>query len=189
MRVGVVSDTHLVGDGRALPPQLIQGLKGVDMVLHCGDLDCLEVLDYLEETVAPTVAVWSYDDPFDWKARVGDTTRTVQVEGLTVGMVHDIHWPGPPVTLGPGLTSLQMPEGLSAREAMERKFGRPVDVVLFGDTHEEAVLFQDGVLFVNPGSPTFPGLRHQRGSLGTFALLEVRGRQVGVEIVQLEHVR
>ena len=31
-------------------------LDGVDLILHCGDLECLGVLDYLE-TIAPVLAV------------------------------------------------------------------------------------------------------------------------------------
>ena len=91
-------------------------------------------------------------------------------------MVHDIQWPGPKIaTTGDG-TGLVVPEGQAA-ETLRRKFGQPVDVVLFGDTHEELICHWDDVLIVNPGSPTYPGRRHSRGALGTIALLEINGEE------------
>ena len=80
---------------------------------------------------------------------------------------------------------MEFPEG-DARHLMKRKFGSPVDVVVFGDTHEELVCVCDGVLIVNPGSPTYPGRRHARGSLGTLGLLEVDGRTASVRLIDLE---
>ena len=89
-------------------------------------------------------------------------------------MVHDIQWPGPRiVTTGDG-TGLVLPEG-KASETLRKKFGQTVDAVIFGDTHEELICHWDGILMVNPGSPTYPGNRHPRGSLGTIGLLEIDG--------------
>ncbi len=67
----------------------------------------------------------------------------------------------------------------------KRKFQQPVDVVIFGDTHEELIRLRDGVLVVNPGSPTYPGRRHPPGSLGTVGLLEVQGATASVSLVKL----
>ena len=62
MRIGLISDTHSAGSGRDLPDRVLEALRGVDLILHCGDLECLGVLDYLE-TVAPVLAVRGYEDP------------------------------------------------------------------------------------------------------------------------------
>ena len=56
MLVGVISDTHSAGSGRDLPETILSHLSGVDLILHCGDLECLGVLDVLEQ-VAPVLAV------------------------------------------------------------------------------------------------------------------------------------
>ena len=56
MRLGVISDTHSAGSGRDLPPEILRELDGVDIILHCGDLECIGVLDVLEE-IAPVLAV------------------------------------------------------------------------------------------------------------------------------------
>jgi predicted phosphodiesterase len=41
------------------------------------------------------------------------------------------------------------------------------------------------MLFINPGSTTRPGLRHPRGDLGTFALLDIKNGVVSAEIKKL----
>ena len=46
------------------------------------------------------------------------------------------------------------PQGLG-RELLARKFGQPVDLVVFGDTHYDLVCYYDGLLLVNPGSATY----------------------------------
>ena len=181
MRIGVISDTHSAGSGRDLPAQVLQALEGVDIILHCGDLECLGVLDYLE-TVAPVLAVRGYEDPLEKGDRLAYATRVVQAGGVAIGMTHDIQWPGPKIaTTGDG-DGLILPEG-QAVETLRKKFGQPVDVVLFGDTHEELICRWDSVLMINPGSPTYPGRRHRRGSLGTVAILEINGPEINSEKV------
>ena len=185
MKIGLISDTHSAGSGRDLPERVLKVLKGVDLILHCGDLECLGVLDYLE-SVAPVLAVRGYEDPREPGDRLAQTTRVVQAEDLSIGMVHDIQWPSPPIyTNGDGTRLKLPPEGV--RDLMRRKFRQPVDVVVYGDTHEELICVSDGVLVVNPGSPTYPGRRHRPGSLGTLGLLEVEGSTASVSLVDLEH--
>ena len=184
VKVGVISDTHSAGSGRDLPVKILEALHGVDMILHCGDLECLGVMDYLEE-VAPLLAVRGYEDPLEDGDRLAMTTRVVKIEGLSVGMTHDIQWPGPKIPTTPDGAGLVLPEG-NGREILARKFKEPVDVVLFGDTHEELVMNWDGVLIMNPGSPTFPGRRHKRGVLGTIGMLRIDGEEAVARIINLE---
>ncbi len=184
MKIGIISDTHSAGSGRDLPDQVLRALHGVDLILHCGDLECLGVLDYLE-TVAPVLAVRGYEDPMERGGRLAYATRVVRAGALSIGMIHDIQWPGPKVaTTGDG-TGLVLPEG-EAAETLRKKFGQPVDVVLFGDTHEELICCWDGILLVNPGSTTYPGSRHPRGSLGTIGILEIDGEEATARIINLE---
>ena len=184
VKIGVISDTHSAGSGRDLPVKILDALRGVDLILHCGDLECLGVLDYLEQ-VAPLLAVRGYEDPLEEGDRLAMTTRVVRAEGVTIGMVHDIQWPSPKISTSPDGAGLVFPDG-NGREIMARKFKEPVDVVLFGDTHEELVTCWDGVLIMNPGSPTYPGRRHKRGVLGTIGMLEVDGENATARIINLE---
>lgn len=183
-QVGLISDTHSAGSGRDLPDAVFDALSGVDLILHCGDLECLGVLDYLE-TLAPVLAVRGYEDPTEAGDRLAHAKRVVQVEDVSIGMVHDIQWPTPRIPTSPDGTGLVFP-ATSGADLTGRKFGQPVDVVVFGDTHEELVCWYDGILFINPGSPTYPGRKHKPGSPGTVARLKVDGRAVEVEVVQLQ---
>ena len=185
MRIGLISDTHSAGNGRDLPAPVLDALSGVDLILHCGDLECLGVLDYLE-SVAPVLAVRGYEDPLEEGDRLANATRVVHADGVSIGMVHDIQWPGPRIATTPDGTGLALPDGREARELLRRKFGQPVDVVAFGDTHEELVCWWDGVLLINPGSPTYPGRRHRRGTLGTIGILEIEDGAVKPRLIDLE---
>lgn len=184
MKIGVISDTHCAGSGRDLPTKVLEALAGSETILHCGDLECIGVLDYLE-TVAPVLAVRGYEDPREPGDRLANTTRVVEVAGNAIGMIHDIQWPGPKIaTTGDG-AGLVKPQG-NAAALLATKFGRPVDVVIFGDTHEEMACWWDGVLLLNPGSPTYPGRRHRRGTLGTVATLTIDGDTICGQIIDLE---
>ncbi|MBO55404.1 MAG: YfcE family phosphodiesterase, partial [Dehalococcoidia bacterium] len=92
MLVGVISDTHSAGSGTDLPQAILSRFEGVDLILHCGDLECLGVLDVLEQ-VAPVLAVRGYEDPLEPGDRLANVTRVVKIESVLVGMVHDIQWP------------------------------------------------------------------------------------------------
>lgn len=183
MKIGLISDTHTAGSGWDLPQTVLDALAGCDLLLHCGDLECLGVLDCLEQ-VAPVLAVRGYEDPREAGARLADTTRIVAAGGIRIGMVHDIQWPPPAIATTPDGTGLAYPAaGLAA--LLARKFGGAVDIVAFGDTHEELVEWRDGILFVNPGSPTYPGRRHSPGNLGTVALLDIDDGRIAARIVNL----
>ena len=174
MKIGLISDTHTAGSGRDLPVQVLTAFEGVDLILHCGDLECLGVLDILE-TVAPVKAVRGYEDPTEEGDRLAHTTRVIAVGGVIIGMVHDIQWPGPMIPTTSDGSGLILPES-QAREVLARKFGQAVDVVIFGDTHHELVYQCEGVLLVNPGSPTYPA-RPRASGLGTVGFLDlVEGR-------------
>lgn len=179
LRIGLVSDTHLT-EGMPSPPRLLEALRGCDLILHCGDLDVLAALDHLE-TVAPVLAVRGHLDPHEPGERLAERTRIVEAGGLRIGMVHDSLWPGPAIKFG---TTLEFPEG-DIHALLRSKFGEPVDVMCFGDTHEEYVGWYQGVLFVNPGSVPRPGPRHGRGELGTLAIISVQRTVAAVEIVKL----
>jgi putative phosphoesterase len=180
MRISVVSDTHELGNGWGTPSEVLDALQGSDLILHCGDLETLGVLDHLE-TVAPVRAVRGYGDPHEPGDRLAERIQVVEAAGVRIGMIHDLGWPGPPIRFE---GTLEFPSG-SVRGLLERKFGQMVDVVCFGDTHEEYIGWYQGVLWLNPGSPTHPGLRHGPGELGTLAHLEINSGVISVQLRKL----
>ena len=84
-RVGLISDTHMPERCAALPPSLFEVLRGVDLLLHAGDMGELWVLERLS-AIAPLVAVHGNDD-------TPDATRELPYQQLVaVGGVRILLW-------------------------------------------------------------------------------------------------
>jgi len=108
------------------------------------------------ETIATLVTaqgnnhIWLSEDP-----RLKESP-VLHIYGLRVGITH----------------SLDYPESSrrSLEQAVEAEFGGPVDVFLFGGSHQAMVETSKGVLLLNLCSPTLPiGLRQ----LGTVGIPEI----------------
>ncbi len=180
MRIGLISDTHIPTAGRDLWPQVYDALRGVDLIMHAGDLHDTVVLDWLEE-LAPVMAVAGNCDYGGWQRTEPPTdprlreSRVLTLDGpegpdLRIGLVHDF-----PLPEAPPQRTL---EGL-----MQHFFGGPVNVIVRGSTHAAEITTVKGVLIVNPGSPTFPN--HSSLRLGTLGYLEIEGGRVRPSILQL----
>ena len=91
IKVGVLSDTHIPWRAKHLPKAVWEGLQGVDLIIHCGDIVAGHVLDELGE-IAPVEAVYGNMDPVDLKQKL-PKTKVVTVGDFTVGIVHgDGRW-------------------------------------------------------------------------------------------------
>ena len=152
-RLGVISDTHGL-----VRPGVYDALKGVELILHAGDVGGSEILDELR-LIAPVKAVFGNTDPPD----VADLSEQVviNVGGLRIHVSHG-HEVGSPT-----------PAKLAARY--------DADVVIYGHTHRQLVTRLDGRLFVNPGSA---GARRFDLSPSVGRLTIARGK-AEVEIIDL----
>ena len=61
MKIGVISDTHIPERASAIPPQVLEGFKGVDLILHAGDLVDLSVLEELKKIAKVRAVVGNMD--------------------------------------------------------------------------------------------------------------------------------
>lgn len=169
MRIGLVSDTHIPEVAQALPPEIVQAFAGVDLILHAGDIYVTTVLDELQR-IAPVVAAEGDDDYYPTLADERVKARHVlKLEGQTVWLVHQ----NPYYYL---LASRQQ------RNVPEQVKPDSPDIVVFGHEHHVTVQRHSGVLFVNPGSPTF---LHYRRGLGTVGILDIGPGEAQVRILQL----
>ena len=174
MRFGLISDTHIPEARQTLWDEVYEALRGVDLILHAGDMHDIVVLGWLAE-VAPVLAARGNGDDGSSGRPVAPSdprlahNQVLLVDGLHIGMTHDF-------------SHLELP-GSTFDEQMERNFGGPVHVVVAGHTHVPLVTTSHGVLIVNSGSPTYP--RNLQTQLGTVGFLEIRDGRVDAWIEQL----
>ena len=169
MLIGLISDTHIrvpghrnnLGQlcGSELPPQVKDVFRGVDLILHAGDVYTLPILDELE-SISPVLASEGDDDPFEiMNDKRVKWRQVITVEGVTIWLAHQPEtWYWDDHEESPG-------------------------VIVFGHSHETALEDDGPILRINPGSPTFP--RYKR-ELGTVGLLKVKSGKVEAEIIQLQ---
>lgn len=155
-RVGVLSDTHGL-----LRPEVMEWYRGVDLILHAGDVGDPQILTDLA-TLAPLRAVWGNVDGWDVRRETEDVAE-VDVGGVNVVVVH----------------------GHRVGDYGELPDRYPdARVVVHGHSHEPAVdRREDGRLVLNPGSAG----PKRAGKPVTSALLRIRpGGELAVEIRDLE---
>ena len=134
--LGVVSDTHMPRHARLLPAALREGLAGVDVIVHCGDMVDAMAIPLFEE-IAPFEAVAGNNDPSQLHHRFGKR-KILQFGDLRIGIVHGHD--------GTGRSTLARAENAFKKER--------VDAVLFGHSHIPYCQYHEGILYFNPGSPT-----------------------------------
>jgi putative phosphoesterase len=61
MRIGLLSDAHIPHSAPRLPDEVEHALRGVDLILHAGDILHSSTLDQLER-IAPVLAARGDDD-------------------------------------------------------------------------------------------------------------------------------
>ena len=158
MLVVVLADTHIPRRAKGLPEGLTPHLESADLILHAGDLLVEDVL-YELEAYAPVRAVKGNVD--GWEVRLPETLE-FEVEGVPVAMIHDS---------GPKK---------GRRNRMGRRFP-DARVVVFGHSHIPFLEDEDGLMLLNPGSPT----DRRRQPDHTFALLRVESGEVDAEVLVL----
>ena len=163
MKIGLISDTHIPESMSELPIQVRQIFTGVDLILHAGDLHCLDVLDWLQDIAPVLAARGNGDNGSGGRPVVPDDprlqeTQVVTYASWTVGVVHDV------------LDPQEMPHWPIER-TMQHYFRRHVDVIVCGHTHVEEIKRYGKVWVINPGSPTYPhNLAAQPGTVGILCL-------------------
>jgi len=183
MKIGVISDTHNPSVGAAPPPEVAIAFQGVDLILHAGDIYVPSCLDWLEK-IAPVYAVeMEADAQFNEDPRVVNKTRVLRFEGHTIGLTHDLMVPGmvQEITEYSPLSKHFSPDA-DLSTALETVFDAAVDIVIFGHTHYPVVEEFQGILMVNPGSPSLP---KQLRRLGQVAVMELEPDHKRAEILEL----
>jgi uncharacterized protein len=109
-----------------LRPQALSALQGSGAIVHAGDVGERTILDQLKGT-APTYAVRGNVDTERWCESL-PRTEAVQLQGISIYLLHNLH----ELDLNPKTAGFQ--------------------IVVSGHTHKPEAHWDDGVLYLNPGS-------------------------------------
>lgn len=119
--MGVISDTHGL-----LRPEAVAALRGVEHILHAGDVGGADILDRLGD-IAPLTAIRGNVDRGERCGRLPET-ELVELGGQSIYMLHDrMALDLDPVAAG-------------------------IAAVVFGHSHQPLIEWKKGVLYFNPGS-------------------------------------
>lgn len=136
MLIGVLSDTHIPYRAKRLPEIVLNKLNGVDLIIHAGDWQTIEVYDVLR-TIAPVEGVAGNTDGEEVIRRLG-WKKIIQAGPYRIGIVHG-HGGDRTKTVDRALNTFSSDQ---------------VDVIIFGHSHIPLLEERDGIILFNPGSPT-----------------------------------
>ena len=133
MKVGIISDTHVPGAAKSLPPAVFEKFKDVDLILHAGDIVEMSVLDELR-ALAPVEAVAGNMDGPELQSRL-PRKKVLTMGKFKVGLIHGKY-------------------RIDEQKEMIRREFDDVDLIVYGHSHTPFWGTFGDVLFLNPGSPT-----------------------------------
>jgi hypothetical protein len=121
MLIGVISDTHGL-----MRPEALAVLRGVEHILHAGDVGDIAILEALR-TIAPVTAIRGNVDTHGACATL-PATDVVELGDKLFYLVHSVH----DLDINPVVAGVAM--------------------VVSGHSHKASVKTKDGVIYFNPGS-------------------------------------
>jgi putative phosphoesterase len=170
--LGIITDTHIPQRLKTLPSRVFEIFRGVDRILHAGDVNSQRVLDQLVQ-IAPVEAVAGNADLFKHSLPL---TRVIEAEGKRIGLVH-----------GHGGWSRYLRSKVRDQFGYDEEhylkivhgsFG-PVDAIVFGHTHRFYQAERSGILLFNPG-PIAPDFYNTCGPQVGLLHLTAQGMQAEV---------
>lgn len=165
IRIGIISDTHIFAiddEAEALLTFLAKAFSGCDLIFHAGDIVSTEFIDELSK-ILPVEAVSGNMDPGRTRAKY-PPKKIVEVEGKMIGLIHGS---GPPQDI---------------RSRLYVAFIIKPDVIVYGHTHEPFKGYENGIYYLNPGSPN----DRRFAAVNSYAILTVARRKLEAEIVKFD---
>ena len=119
--IGVISDTHGL-----IRPEVLEILKGVDLIIHAGDIGGVDVLNVLE-TIAPVKAVRGNNDRDSWADHIPHD-QVIEYGSHLFYVLHEL--------------------GRLDLDPAAAEFS----AVIYGHSHRPLAETKKDVLYLNPGS-------------------------------------
>jgi putative phosphoesterase len=152
LNVGLISDTH-----KLLRREAVEFLRGCDFIVHAGDIGNPDILAELAR-LAPVTAVRGNIDREVWTQSIPETAVLEVSASARLYVLHNID----ELAIDPAAAGFQ--------------------AVIYGHSHKPETRWQDGVLYVNPGSA---GPRRFSLPISLGRLL-VEGDTVSVELAEIQ---
>ena len=153
MKIGVISDTH-----DFLDPRVSELFKGMDHIIHAGDVG-MQIIVFDLEQIAPTTAVIGNTD-------LGNPLKLTEI--VTLGELKFL------------VQHIVNPYEPDPKLKIKLVRQRP-DVVVYGHTHRAFNEMIGGVRFLNPGYSGKPKYNTER----SVAILTCSGKDIQTEFIPL----
>ena len=134
---------------------IIEALIGTDLILHAGDIDGPEVLEVLSKLGA-VVPVRGNMDYGAW-AQDLPKEEFVDLGSILVYIIHDLNH----ISLNPAASDIR--------------------IVVSGHTHRPEIMEKQGVIYLNPGSASFP----RGGFNASIALIKINGAHIECQHIDI----
>ena len=132
MKIGVISDTHLKFRNEQLERIVEDHFADAEIILHAGDLVCLDVLDvFKEKEVYAVSGNMDSGEVMQFLPR----KRIIKIKGHRIGLIHG--WGNP----------------FDIEDRIIDEF-EDIECLVYGHTHRAVNEKKNNTLFFNPGSPT-----------------------------------
>jgi len=136
-----------------LTNQVLDALTGTDLILHAGDIDNHKTLFSLEE-VGDVYPVRGNMDFGNWTQAL-PSEEYIEAGGTLIYMIHNLSH----ISLNPEASGIRM--------------------VISGHTHRPSLTEKNGVVYLNPGSASFPrGGHHPSVAIVDIANHRIRCRHI-----------
>jgi uncharacterized protein len=150
MKIIVLSDTHLPKRKKGLPAILLEELKDVELIIHAGDWQTIEVYHELQ-SYGRVEGVFGNVDGEEITGLL-PSKKIVKAGGFRIGITH-----------GHGKGKTTEKRAIAAFE------GERVDCIIFGHSHIPVKRYEGEILIFNPGSPT-DKRRQKQYTFGVFSI-------------------
>lgn len=139
-----------------LLPEAVKLLTGADLIIHAGDIHTGAVLNELKR-IAPVAAVLGNMDRGEWASALFET-EIIEIGPCLLYVLHDINR----LDLDPAAAGIH--------------------AVIHGHLHQPSDVMQNGIRFLNPGSPTQP----RRNSPPSLLKLHISGTEIRPKFFRLD---
>ena len=156
IRIGVIADTHGLFD-----PAIRRHFRGVDHILHAGDIGDRSVIEQLEQ-IAPVTAVSGNVD--DDEQSGFPSEAVIELAGRRIAIRHILYEGGKLTKDGRAFLDREQP-----------------DICIFGHTHQPKIEWFGKTLLFNPGSAGPKRFSLPRG----IGLLTIRKEKVLPKLIRL----